>query len=110
LKPLPKKLAFGETEKCLIFVKLCSQKVFSPIQLQTKTLDELLNRLKDKFPEFPSKKISHIYFKTCKDLIFYFDEEMMDQILPNHVIEIDIEVDPDDPTMHCLNMNEINHD
>lgn len=107
LKISPKKLGNTETKQCLIFAKLRTQRVFSPIQLQTKTLQELINQLGLKFSDFPSKRLSHIYFRTSKNLLFYFNEDMMDQILPNHVIEVEIEADPDEPSLFCVTLSEI---
>ena len=78
-------------QKFLIFVKLESQKVFTPMHLTTKTVRGLLRKLEAKFPgDVKSSRVSCVYQRTRKNLTFYLDDDMMELLTPNEVFNIEV--------------------
>ena len=77
--------------KFLIFVKLETQKVFTPMHLTTKTVRGLLRKLESKFPgEVKSSRVSCVYQRTRKNLTFYLDDDMMEFLTPNEVFNVEV--------------------
>lgn len=77
--------------KFLIFVKLETQKVFTPMHLTTKTVRGLLRKLEAKFPgEVKSSRVSCVYQRTRKNLTFYLDDDMMEFLTPNEVFNVEV--------------------
>ena len=88
-KETPPPLYFQQ--KFLIFVKLESQKVFTPMHLTSKTVRGLLRKLETKFPgEVKSTRVSCVYQRTRKNLTFYLDDDMMEFLTPNEVFNVEV--------------------
>ncbi|XP_059080880.1 sodium bicarbonate cotransporter 3-like isoform X1 [Tigriopus californicus] len=97
VRPRGKSISAGSTiqtkaTKHLIFVKLNHQNVFTPLNLNVKTVIGLIRRLEAKFPgQIQPSQIEHLFQRSRRNLTFILDDDMMDFIEPNEVFDIELE-------------------
>lgn len=96
VRPRGKSISAGSTittkgTKHLIFVKLNHQNVFTPLNLNVKTVAGLIRRLEGKFPgQINPSQIENVFQRSKRNLTFILDDDMMDFIEPNEVFDIEI--------------------
>ena len=78
--------------KCCIYVKLDSQKIYTPLHLEEKSVSSLLTSLEIKFgkEEFDASKIDKIYQMNKKKFVFHLDDDMMEYVQSHEVFNIEL--------------------
>ncbi len=95
-------------QKSIIFVRLQGQKVFTPMNLGSKTVRGLLRRLESKFPgEVIASRVAGVFQKTKKDLIFHLDDDTVELISSNEVFEVEVKPSYDDDEKYEVTLIEV---
>ena len=89
------------TPKCFIYVKLDEHDIFTPLQMEDKTVASLLAKLELKFGSecFQASKVGKVFQRNKKKFIFHLDDDMMEYIQPHEVFNIEITEDMDESEM-----------